>query len=57
MEIGDITRSDWLDRFVKGDKGLFTKAWSSYCQLIKIAPTVKYVLHGSLACKRVYGGS
>jgi hypothetical protein len=57
MEIGDIMRSDWLDRFVKGDKGLFTKAWSSYCQLIKIAPTIKSVLHGSLVCKKVYGGS
>jgi len=45
-----------LDRFVKGGKGLFTKAWLNCCKLIRIVPTVKFVPHGSLACKRACGG-
>ena len=43
-----------LDQFVKGGKGLFTKAWLNCCKLIRIVPTV--VPHGSLACKRACGG-
>jgi hypothetical protein len=31
-----------LDRFVKGGKVLFTKAWLNCCKLIRIVPTVKF---------------
>jgi hypothetical protein len=54
-EIGDMMQSYWLDQFVKGWKGLFTKAWPYCCQLIMIVPTVKFVLYNSIACKRVCG--
>jgi hypothetical protein len=56
IEIGDMTQFDWLIKFVKGGKGLFTNALLSYCQLIMIIPTIKFMLHDSLACKRAYGG-
>ena len=49
-----MTRSDWLDRFVKGVKGLFIDTWTSWCKLIMIIPAVKFILYDSLACKRAY---
>jgi hypothetical protein len=51
-----MAQSDWLIKFIKGGKDLFTNAWPSYCQHIKIVATVKFMLHDSLACKRAYGG-
>jgi hypothetical protein len=51
-----MTRSDWLGRFVKGGKDLFTKKWSNCCQLIMIVPTIRFELHDSLACKNPCGG-
>jgi hypothetical protein len=45
-----------LDQFVKGGKSLFTKAWLNCCKLLRIVPTIKFVPHGSLACKRACGG-
>jgi hypothetical protein len=52
----DMTQSDWLIKFVKGGKDLFTNSWPSCCQLIMIVPTVKFMLYDSHACKSVYGG-
>jgi hypothetical protein len=51
-----MAQSDWLIKFIKGGKDLFTNAWPSYCQHIKIVATVKFMLHDSLAFKRAYGG-
>jgi hypothetical protein len=45
-----------LDRFAKSGKCLFTKTWPNDCKLIRIVPTVKFVQHASLACKRVCVG-
>jgi hypothetical protein len=51
-----MMQSDWLIKFVKGGKCLFTNAQSICCQLIMIVPTVKFMLHDTLACKRDYSG-
>jgi hypothetical protein len=51
-----MTRSDCLDRFVKGEKCLFINIWANCCQLIIIVSTVKFMLYDSLVCKRAYGG-
>ena len=51
-----MTRSDWLDRFVKGRKYLFINIWPSCCQLIIILSTIKFFLQANLAYKKVYDG-
>ena len=51
-----MAQSDWLIKFIKGGKDLFTNAWPSNCQHNKIVAIVKFMLHDSLACKRAYGG-
>jgi hypothetical protein len=51
-----MTQSDWLVKFVKDGKSLFTNAWPSCCQLIMIVPIIKFVLYGNLACKIEHGG-
>jgi hypothetical protein len=37
-------------------KCLFINTWPSWYKVIMIMPTVKFMLHGSLACKRAYDG-
>jgi hypothetical protein len=51
-----MTLSDWLDRLAKGEKYLFINTRPSWYKLIMVIPIVKFMLHDSLACKRVYGG-
>jgi hypothetical protein len=51
-----MTQSDWLIKFVKGGKDVFTNAWPRCCQLIMIVPTVKFVLIDGLVCKKAYVG-
>jgi hypothetical protein len=51
-----MTRSDWLDRFVKSGKCLFINTRPSWCKLIMVIPTIKFILHESIICKRAHSG-
>jgi hypothetical protein len=51
-----MTRSDWLDMFVKSGKCLFINTRPSWCKLIMVIPTIKFILHESIICKRAHSG-